>query len=188
MRSSTVTLPALSLWQPWASLWASGIKPLETRHFPAPAALLAAPMIAIHAAARRPSQREWKHIVQATLRFEHPDSSRALGLIGSSAPSLHDDALPFGTVIAVGRLIAAYPFQARHRGRVKFGPPRIAAGYRGPLLADVLEDPWGDYTPGRWGWQIADIRELPEPIPTKGRQMIGWPCELPAHLLETVDA
>jgi hypothetical protein len=39
---------ALPLWQPWASLVEVGAKRIETRHWPAPAALLGQ-RIAIHA-------------------------------------------------------------------------------------------------------------------------------------------
>jgi len=46
-----LTIPAVTLWQPWASLIASGAKPFETRAFPIPARLLGK-RVAIHAAAR----------------------------------------------------------------------------------------------------------------------------------------
>ncbi len=44
-------MKALTLWQPWASLMADGRKPIETRHWPAPAWLIGQE-IAIHAAMR----------------------------------------------------------------------------------------------------------------------------------------
>ena len=44
-------MPAVSLWQPWASLVAIGAKPFETRSFPIPRRLLGK-RVAIHAAAR----------------------------------------------------------------------------------------------------------------------------------------
>lgn len=31
-----------------------------------------------------------------------------------------------------------------------------------------LERSFGDYTPGRWGWLLADIKPLKTPIPAKG--------------------
>lgn len=42
-------MKVLSLWQPWASLMADGIKPWETRHWPAPESLIGQEY-AIHAA------------------------------------------------------------------------------------------------------------------------------------------
>jgi hypothetical protein len=44
-------IPAITLWQPWATLVAIEAKPYETRHFPIPVRLLGQ-RVAIHAAAR----------------------------------------------------------------------------------------------------------------------------------------
>ena len=46
------TIPALTLWQPWACLVEIGAKPFETRHFEIPKRLLGK-RVAIHAAARK---------------------------------------------------------------------------------------------------------------------------------------
>ena len=48
---SELIYPVLSLWQPWASLMADNRKPIETRHWPAPAWLIGQEF-AIHAAMR----------------------------------------------------------------------------------------------------------------------------------------
>ena len=32
----------------------------------------------------------------------------------------------------------------------------------------IKSDPYGDFTAGRWGWILNDIKPLPEPIPMKG--------------------
>ena len=45
------TMPALTLWQPWACLVEIGAKPFETRAFPIPRRLIGK-RVAIHAAAR----------------------------------------------------------------------------------------------------------------------------------------
>jgi hypothetical protein len=45
-------IPAISLWQPWASFIAIGVKPYETRHWVAPARFIGR-RIAIHAAKRK---------------------------------------------------------------------------------------------------------------------------------------
>jgi hypothetical protein len=55
-------LPAISLWQPWASFVAIGLKPYETRHWRAPARFIGQ-RIAIHAAKRKPEKDDvawWK--------------------------------------------------------------------------------------------------------------------------------
>jgi hypothetical protein len=55
-------LPAISLWQPWASFIAIGVKKYETRHWAAPSRLIGK-RIAIHAAKRKPEKDdiEWWH-------------------------------------------------------------------------------------------------------------------------------
>ena len=32
----------------------------------------------------------------------------------------------------------------------------------------------GDWSHGRWAWELADVRQLPAPVPWKGKQ--GWFC------------
>lgn len=34
----------------------------------------------------------------------------------------------------------------------------------------IRQKPYGDYSPGRFAWLLADIKPLPEPIPAKGKQ------------------
>lgn len=43
------------------------------------------------------------------------------------------------------------------------------------------EQAWGDYSPGRWIWQPANMVMLPEPIPCRGRQFLFW-WEVPQSL------
>jgi hypothetical protein len=76
--------PAISLHQPFASFIAAGLKPFETRHWPAPARLIGR-RIAIHATKKRPSQHE---IAWA-------------GRCGI-------DALPLGAVLCTATLAGAY--------------------------------------------------------------------------------
>jgi hypothetical protein len=55
-------MPAISLWQPWASFIAIGVKPYETRHWRAPSRFIGL-RIAIHAAKHPVSRddRDWWH-------------------------------------------------------------------------------------------------------------------------------
>ena len=52
MSNPETTMPALTLWQPWACLVEIGAKPFETRAFEIPKRLLGK-RVAIHAAARK---------------------------------------------------------------------------------------------------------------------------------------
>ncbi len=37
------------------------------------------------------------------------------------------------------------------------------------------EKPWGDYTPGRFGWMTRHLRPLKKPVPVKGKQGLWIP-------------
>jgi hypothetical protein len=43
----------------------------------------------------------------------------------------------------------------------------------------VEADSFGDYTPGRFAWRLEDVRPVRPHVAAKGRQMIGWPWEVP---------
>lgn len=58
--------------------------------------------------------------------------------------------LPLGCIIAICRLGEVYPISASD-------------------WIPSKERPFGDYTPGRYGWMLEDIHALAEPIPIKGR-------------------
>jgi hypothetical protein len=49
--------------------------------------------------------------------------------------------------------------------------PRVPTG--DPYAEDLTDQiPFGDFTPGRFGWILEDITPLPEPIPAKGFQRL----------------
>ena len=37
-------------------------------------------------------------------------------------------------------------------------------------LGRTRVDPWGDFSPGRWLWLLADVEALPEPAAIRGHQ------------------
>lgn len=63
----TAQIPAISLWQPWASFIAIGVKRYETRHWRAPQRLIGQ-RIAIHGAKRKMSKDDlvWWYLVSGT--------------------------------------------------------------------------------------------------------------------------
>lgn len=73
--------------------------------------------------------------------------------------------LPTGCVVAIARLVDVIPTEDR-------------AFVEG--LSDA-ERAFGDFSPGRYAWQFADVRRLEEPIAATGRQGL-WDWEVPAHL------
>lgn len=144
-------LPALTLWQPWASLIAIGVKRYETRSWPAPERLIGQ-RIAIHAAKRpvAPDNREWAR------RYGAAD-------------------LPLGAVLCTATIAGAYQCGATHGrhaaiidsvpGSLRLAPPALTR-------AGIAIDEFGDYSHDRWVWLLTDTRKLRKPAPARGAQGI----------------
>lgn len=64
--------------------------------------------------------------------------------------------LPRGAVLGHGRLA------------------RVESTEKLRVLVDSIEQAFGDYTAGRFGWVIEDLVVLPQPVPIVGRQGIYW--------------
>lgn len=47
---------------------------------------------------------------------------------------------------------------------------------------EVPHDLFGNYSPGRWAWRMADVRPIEPHIPAKGMQTWGWPWQVPAGI------
>lgn len=139
--------PAISLWQPYASLIAVGAKPFETRSWCAPRRLIGQ-RVAIHAAARRPTRAEMEGL--------YDDVVDALGFCHWHLR------IPYGAVVCTALLAGSYQ-------------TRPGAGMLRFALSDGREfedDGFGDYDPGRWCWELTDVQPLDPPVPAKGAQ--GW--------------
>lgn len=122
---------AISLWQPWASAMALGLKRIETRHW---STSYRGPL-AIHAAKRWTGEE--RDFAEACARhYVLPELA---------AP-------PLGAIVAVGFLT---------------GVQRVEA-IRDSLTP--MEDGFGNYSNGRFGWLFRDIEPLPEAVPFKGAQ------------------
>ena len=150
---------AISLWQPWASLAADGIKTSETRSWAFPRSLIGQD-IDIHATKRPPVVDEMVDIIAAT----DP------GLLGEFS----FEALPLGAIVATvrlkdtGKVSQIYGPEAEslsHHGEA-FVKPRDgrSAGYWHPL------DGLGDYSLGRWVSRFSHVRKWADPQPARGRQ------------------
>jgi hypothetical protein len=162
-------MQAISLWQPWASLLAMGAKKIETRHWPyrnpKPA------LLAIHAALKWDRDlydlcqvEPFARVLRAnSVRFvERPKASSSVG--PGRAMGLPQPALPFGAIVAVGRLRCCVPTE-------DFGSdPRCA------LLRTEQEIAFGDFALGRYAWVFDAVRPLNEPVPERGHQSL-WSWE-----------
>lgn len=148
------SLPALTIWQPWASLIAAGAKPYEWRGWPAPARLIGR-RIAIHAGARKVRRDEIYELLTG-LEFNEGDTSL---IVGRALPLLQHwldapGSLPLSSVLCtaiLGHPIPAAQYAAQH-------------GYT-PADSDRI-----DHT--KWGWPLTDIEVLEPFVPAKGMQGI----------------
>ena len=176
MIEQATTMRALSLWQPWASALVLGIKATETRSWPMPSGLRGA-TVAIHASKRRPSD----HMLLGSAR-PWEIVANGLGNPGFHVKALEElldaarDALPYGAIV----------------GAVKFGAcflVREAYGV-GPIVREVVVEEvngprhptayltrvqghdaeLGDFSQGRYLWQVEKAVRLETPIEARGHQ------------------
>lgn len=169
------TLPALTLWQPWASLIAVGAKRFETRAHRPPARLIGE-RIAVHAAQRVVGLEEMDRPVAVLI-------AEALNRGGQSYALL-----PRGAVLCTARLVAAYRCGVEAHeapGHVHLLDRLSAPGV--PLRERVPTDLFGNFGRGRWAWELADVRPLVRPHPCRGAQGYGWRCAVPHRLLHPDD-
>lgn len=154
-------MKAITLWQPWATLVAIGAKKIETRswstsyHGP----------LAIHAAIRIPGSAV-KLLDPGLNNYAYEKNNivefpflEALRNGGYSHPSWLEGNriyinLPLGCIVAICDLTGCF---------------EIYSSYEVFCLPEG-EKAFGDYTPGRFMWALANVRRIEEPIPVKGRQ------------------
>lgn len=152
-------MKSITLWQPWASLMAVGAKRVETRWWPAPRTLQKDEAVAIHAAVRAP----WKGFNEMS-GMAISAAIEAFGKFGIEKPEL----LPTGCVVAVCVFQCCRPTDI--------------------LLDEVStkERLFGDYSAGRYGWELPLLYRLPEPIAARGQQGL-WEWEAPEELVRHVE-
>lgn len=143
-------IPALTIWQPWATLIAEGVKPHEFRRWAAPRRLVGK-RLAIHAGAR-PIRRD--EVQDLLLRLRQQDEAWSTGLATGAAPILErmlqsPGLVPLSAVVCLATLGA-------------------------PVLAHTLIDPGiGDsdrVDHQMWAWPLTDIERLDPAIPARGAQ------------------
>lgn len=125
-------MKAISLWQPWASLWACGRKTYETRHW---APTYRGPL-AIHAAQKICVDLEPELV--AILEDEF-GGHWALDL-------------PRGALIGWGELSRCISTDHLH--------------------VDVDEAAQGNFSAGRYAWELSYRQQLARPVPCRGRQAL----------------
>lgn len=132
-------MKALSLWQPWASAIALGLKTIETRSW---STAYRGPL-AIHAARRRLTPAE-----EAELH------SLITEVFDAGSAQLPSGSWPFqyGAIVATCELVEVRP------------------AWRDDPNLTAQERRWGDFSPGRFAWVLADVKRVETVEPARGRQ------------------
>lgn len=178
----------ITLTQPYATLVAVGAKAIETRSW---ATSFRGP-IAIHAAQGLGpvggklglqalcADSPFREVIAPLVHEVH--QTRA----GERFPSWDLMRLPFGAIVAVAELVSCVPVEsARFVGSASDGWSHERTGLSWPLTDQ--ERAFGDYSPNRYAWLLADIRRLPTPIPYRGALGL-WrvPDELERRIQEAI--
>lgn len=169
-------MKAITIWQPWATLLPLGIKQFETRSW---ATSYRGP-IAIHAAAIKVPQVMKKLFPLGEWNY-HPDYAEKMAFLDAIAKGLKGvytdreimdllNGFPTGSVVATARLIGCHKISFPHG----FPLPKDSTPYsykQGEryFTPGTVEFALGDWTPGRYAWEFADMKPIP-PVPAKGKQ------------------
>ncbi len=145
-------MKALTIWQPWSTLIATGQKRIETRSW----ATRYRGWLIIHAAAKWSADLRqlaaspmFAEMLKGTPGYSGDDGD----LFSKSEPPMP----PLGAVVGVARLVAIDSVD----------DPR--------LITSEIERELGDYSPGRWAWIMEEPIAFKTPIPTKGFQGLWTP-------------
>ncbi len=162
-------MKALSLMQPWASLLSIGAKTHETRGW---STKYRGPLL-IHAS------KAWT-LRMALLCYQEP-YFRALRAAGIELPARCDGTrlpyfLPTGAIIAVAQLVDCRPTPSGSH---------YADRGRAAWPASDLDRAFGNWEPGRFAWQLEDVRPLRKPVECAGKLNLWEPDE---DLLSAVHA
>lgn len=192
-----MSIKAISLLEPWASLMANNVKWIETRgwrprniKFPCPLAIAASKRLP--PAGSYPGEIIRDGTGQLTYLLPEPFTEEQAVARGLPADGdLHGFPIHPGHVVATCTLDWVAPIGGPTSFRTGIfqgdegdfpGQPVIVrhhdyewagADFRLVLDHGRVEDitdqlPYGDWSPGRWGWGCSSIEYLPEPVPARG--------------------
>lgn len=184
-------LPAITLWQPYASLVACGAKTWETRG----QRTNYRGRVAIHAA--KVERHEEAPLV--ALPAIHDALWPAFGFGRRPMPTSVRERLPRGAIVATAELTDCLPIVGHdHRQRSPY--VRVDIPFLWLEEADGTEHiddqlPFGWWEPGRWAWRLDDVKPTTERCPwcwgggcqaweqLTAEQQAGWGTEPMGHLV-----
>ena len=156
-------IPAITLWQPWATLWAAGLKKIETRSWSTPVR----GRVLIHAAAK------WDALTREACANEF--ISPALAQLGYLQPVRReerraDDFMADGGILR--RWVKPMPL-----GAIVGCAEIVRVAGTTALFANIVrrELAFGDYSPGRFGWVSQNQLIFDRPIRASGAQKFWVP-------------
>ena len=167
-------MKAITIWQPWASLIACGAKVYETRSWKTD---YRGP-IAIHAAKKDPC----KMMLIGLEEFEIATNDVF------EKENLAWCFLPRGEIIATAELVNCWHI-VYHPGadvdiakHIEIGAeldvPKKHPDFGRFIVPSKNEVLFGDWTPGRYAWELTNVKMLDKPIPAKGQQRLwNWEVE-----------
>lgn len=170
-------MKAITIWQPWASLLACGAKQYETRSWKTD---YRGP-IAIHAA------KKDIHSILGDLPYDTivpmlANLYKWMGIESGAADRLEQTQ---GCIIATAELVNCWHI-VYHPGTdidiaksIKIGAeldvPKHHPDFHKYIVPTEKEILFGDWTPGRYAWELTNVKMLPEPIMVKGKQRLwNW--------------
>ncbi|HEY9610491.1 hypothetical protein [Allocoleopsis sp.] len=161
-QNSITQVRAITLWQPWASLVALGLKLYETRSW----LTNYRGKLLIHAASESTHKITHDEINLAW------DACRMAGKDSFSREVLDFAYPPYSCIIAIADLTQC----SEMTWLPAVNPPwdQISLNRTCSELSD-LEITVGDWQPGRYAWRLENVKALAEPIPYKGKQGLWVP-------------
>lgn len=163
-------MKAITLTQPWATLIAVGAKKIETRSW---STSYRGPL-AIHAAKGLGPVGGEEGLLDLIMAEPFKSALGDLIRVGELAKGsrwakpdwITAERLPRGAIVAVCELVSVIRTdQLNANGNWAWVSPQDQL-YNFVLTSQ--ERAFGNYTPGRFAWLLADVRALPEPIPARG--------------------
>jgi hypothetical protein len=148
--------PAITIWQPWASLIMAGAKPFEFRGWAAPRSYWGR-RVAIHAGARPMRRAEVQELLQRLQSDHHVETGldRAIALPVVENALATPGPFPRSAILCLATL-----------GR-PVRDAELAERLGLPAVNDSDRDEHSN-----WGWPLNDIEPLTPYVPAGGRQ--GW--------------
>lgn len=141
---------AITLWQPYASLVAAGIKRIETRSWSTD---YQGPLL-IHAAKRPMTPTELSIIEEISNVLSNEEQTAVSSAKRSQLPSIAD--MPLGAIVAVTSIV-----EIKRTSKV--------------FPFDEVEKYCGDWSDGRFAWALDPSFPLSNPLPAKGGQKLWYP-------------